>query len=60
MLSIQLIILLLLKVQDELNKNSDAEKALKLILLLIFSSKMSRSFSEFMNIINFKTEDDII
>ncbi len=55
----QLIILLLLEVQDELNKNFDTEKALKLILLLIFLSKMFRSSSESTNVISFKTEDDV-
>ena len=59
MLSTWLTIFLLLEVQDKLNKNFDAEKASELILLLIFSLKISRSFLKFMNITSFKTENDV-
>ncbi len=59
MLSTWLTVLLLLEVQDKSSKNSDAEKVSKLISSLISSSKTSRSFSEFMSIMNFKTEDDV-
>ncbi len=59
MLSIHFIILLLLEVQDELSKSSDAEKVLKLISSLISSSKMFKSSSKSTNVISFKTENDV-
>ncbi len=59
MLSTWLTVLLLLKVQDELSKNFDAEKVLKFILSLIFLLKMSRSFSKFISIISFKTKNNV-
>jgi hypothetical protein len=59
MLSTRLIILLLLEVQDELSKNSDAERASELISSLIFSSKTFKSSSESTDVMSFETEDDI-
>jgi len=52
----QLIILLLLEVQDKLNKNFDVEKVLK----FISSLKMFKSSSKLTDVMSFKTEDDII
>ncbi len=49
----------MLEVQDESSKNSDAERASKLISLLISSSETLRSFSEFMSVMSFKTENDV-
>ncbi len=60
MLSMWLIILLLLEVQDELSKSSDAEKASKLISSLISSSETFRSSSKLTDVVDFKTEDDIV
>jgi len=55
----QLIILLLLEVQDELNKNFDVEKVLKFISSFISSLKMFKSSSKLTDVMSFKTEDDI-
>ena len=59
MLNMQLIILLLLEVQDELNKNFDVEKVLKFISSFISSLKMFKSSSKLTDVMSFKTEDDI-
>ncbi len=59
MLNTQLIILLLLEVQDESSKSSDAEKASKLISSFISSSETFKLSSKSTDVMSFKTENDV-
>jgi len=49
----------LLKVQDELSKSFNAKKTSELILSLISSSETFKSSSESINVMSFKTEDNV-